>query len=393
MVQIIPKAERKPSFSERLSLGIGRGLDMGNQMMQQQQQKQALQQLGIDPSVLSLPEQGQAAYFKSKFAPEKPMTPLQISQQKLNEERLRASQSQQSIYSKLFGGGDQEQMSPEQGFGDQQDQMQQQNQMQPFDLKNVPEEKLRQGAAFAGQPGEMGVVGNMFKSEQERREKQDKLRTDKEKQYFKVNEPKVMELSDTLNKLEMEQSRYDRLGQLFSEPEKFPSALTAALFSKDGQLNDIVYSQLTPEAQEAIKLIIDSTSNIKDTYGARVTNFDLQTYLKKLPGLMNTTEGKMRVLRDLQIMNKLNQLHASGIQDIFDEEGGTDKIPYSTAEKLYKKKYGALERQLRDQFVNPEKATFNDLPDAQKYLGRKVKNPETGEIFISDGNEWKPFKG
>ena len=63
------------------------------------------------------------------------------------------------------------------------------------------------------------------------------------------------------------------------------------------------------------------------------------------------------------------------------------------AESLYKKKYGALERQLRDQFVHPEKGVFNELPDPQKFLGRKVKNPETGEIFISDGNEWKPFEG
>jgi hypothetical protein len=140
-------------------------------------------------------------------------------------------------------------------------------------------------------------------------------------------------------------------------------------------------------------LIIDSTSNIKDTYGARVTNFDLQTYLRKLPSLLNSPEGKMRVLRDLKIINQLNQLYENGIQDIFDEAGGTDKIPFSVAEKKYQKKYGTQEKELIDQFVSPEKGMFKQLPDANKNLGKKIKNTETGEILISDGAEWKPYKG
>jgi len=112
-----------------------------------------------------------------------------------------------------------------------------------------------------------------------------------------------------------------------------------------------------------------------------------------LPSLLNSPEGKTRVLRDLQIINQLNQMHASGIQEIFEEAGGTDKIPYSTAEQRYKKKYADKEKELLKFFVNPEKGTFNELPDASQFLGRKLKNPETGEIFISDGSTWKPFKG
>lgn len=393
MVQIIPNNQRR-SFGEQVLAGLNEaapGIQQYFQQQQQQQQqemqsqqaRQAVEQLGLDPAVLNLPQQGQAAYFKSKFAPEKQMTDLQHSQKMLNEEKLKALQSNQKLFSSLRGednshmseGGQQ----PSEDFN--------------FDLSKAPNDKLRQVAAFAGQPGEEGILGNFAKNEIDDRRRKNEERTAKEKEYFKLNEPKVMELADTSNKLQMEEARYNRLGELFKDPSKFPSSFTAALFSKDGQINDLVYSQLTPEAQEAIKLIVDSTSNIKDTYGARVTNFDLQTYLKKLPGLMNSPEGKMRVLRDLQVMNKINQLHAQGIMDIFDEADGTDKIPYSTAEKLYKKKYGALERQLKEQFIHPEKGTFDQMPDANKYLGRKIKDSETGEILISDGKEWKPFKG
>jgi len=92
-------------------------------------------------------------------------------------------------------------------------------------------------------------------------------------------------------------------------------------------------------------------------------------------------------------MNQLNQMHAQGIMEIFQQEGGTDKIPYSKAEAIYRKTYGPQEKRLRELFVNPEKQTFKEMPSAFQYLGRKIKNPETGEIFISDGNEWKPFRG
>jgi hypothetical protein len=387
-VQFFEPTPREPSVGQRLSNALGTGIQglgqIQQQYQQQEAQRRALENFGIDPSATALPENAQAAFFKQKFAPEKQMTPLQLAQQALAEERLKALKQQQNVFGKFFGDGQQEMTDG----GTQATQTQ-----EPLDLSKVPEEKLRQGAAFAGQPGQMGIYGNMYKAELEKKEKENKERTAKEREYFKLNEPKVIELSETSNKLQMENARYERLGELFSDPSKFPSSFTAALFSKEGQINDLVYSQLTPEAQEAIKLIVDSTSNIKETYGARVTNFDLQTYLRKLPSLMNTPEGKMRVLRDLQVMNKLNELHAQGIMDVFDEAGGTDKIPYSTAKKLYKKKYGALERQLIEQFVHPEKGTFTDMPEPQKHLGRKIQNPETGEVFISDGVEWKPFKG
>lgn len=44
MVQIIPPGTRNPSFVERLSQGVGRGLEMGNQLMGKHQEKQAIQE-------------------------------------------------------------------------------------------------------------------------------------------------------------------------------------------------------------------------------------------------------------------------------------------------------------------------------------------------------------
>ena len=393
-----PTASRNPwgeigeSFSKGFSESFQKAGEEKKKTAQMlQENAQIKSQTGIDLSGVTDPKlrqtyvtaalQGANAKDLEKLKQEgkQNLTPLQQKQLELSEERLNALKGQQTRFKKLMNSGEQD--------------FQGNNESEKNNIQNFKDNDLREAAAFKGQPGEAGIIGNIAQSELDRREKEIQNRTSKEKQYFKINEPKVMELASTERKLDVEAARFDRLNELFIDESKFPSPFTASLFTSEGQINDKAYSLLSPEAQEAVKLIIDSTANIKDTYGSRVTNFDLQTYLKKLPSLLNSPEGKTRVLRDLQIINQLNQMHASGIQEIFEEAGGTDKIPYSTAEQRYKKKYADKEKELLKFFVNPEKGTFNELPDASQFLGRKLKNPETGEIFISDGSTWKPFKG
>ncbi len=226
---------------------------------------------------------------------------------------------------------------------------------------------------------------------QAQKEANERPKSEKQREYFKLNEPKLAEIADTERRLALENSRLGRLSNLFSDPSKFPSPFTAALFTREGQINDIAYSQLTPEAQEALKLITDFTSGIKDSFGARVTNFDLQTYLKKLPGLLNSPEGKTRVVRDLKEINDINQLYNSGIQKIFEDAGGSDKLPFSKAETIFKKKYGKQLDKMLENFVSKGERNVKSLPEPTKFLGKKFRNDRTGELFISDGTSWKPY--
>jgi len=193
MVQIVPAVQKKPSFGQRLNVGIGRGLE-------QEAQRQALENFGIDPSISALPEQAQAAYFKQKFAPEKQMTPLQLAQQQLAEERLNALKGQQNIYGRLFGGQEQD---------GQQDMSSSPQTQDGFDLSKIPEEKLRQGAAFAGQPGEAGVFGNMFKAELERQSEEKKFNFEKEKlrrkEETEISKPILLELNEARKNIPLQE--------------------------------------------------------------------------------------------------------------------------------------------------------------------------------------------
>lgn len=63
MVQIIQE-RRKPSFSEKLNLGLARGLEQGSKLYEQNQQRDALKQEGINPN---LPPEFQQMAYQAKL--------------------------------------------------------------------------------------------------------------------------------------------------------------------------------------------------------------------------------------------------------------------------------------------------------------------------------------
>jgi hypothetical protein len=205
----------------------------------------------------------------------------------------------------------------------------------------------------------------------------------------KIGEPKIEALQEKLESAEDTGLKFDRLNVLFSPDleDKFPPAFTAAMFTKDGELRPVAASQLSPEAQESVKLVADELKGAKDSFGARVTNFDLQAYMKRLPTLLNTAEGRRRVLRDLRMMNKLNQMEYSGTLDVINRYGGAGKISMSKAKEIFKKEFAPKKKMIAEEFVNPGTNVF-EFPEF--YTGRKIEDEETGQILISNGSEWVP---
>jgi hypothetical protein len=418
--------QRQPeSWAETLGEGLGnigegyfQGLNEYKQNQRQEQQQK--QQQSILQKEL---QEADRIYNDPNTSPQQKQSLLQVALRNqpevasklggyLNEQikesgrnsRANAKQtSSENFYRSVFPNRLQPQ-NPNQQNSQQQFQQQGQNpqgEINPQDQSQQPlnlndpsswtDEEVKLASSFSGQQGEPGIIGKLAENESKIRERTQANRTAKEKEYFKYNEPKLSEIATKQRTLQQDAARYDRMQELFQERDKFPSPLLVGLFSKEGQLNDVAYSLLSPQAQEAVKLIIDSTSGIKDTYGARVTNFDLSTYLKKLPSLLNSAEGRDRVLRDLKIINDVNQAYNRGILDEFDEAGGSDQIPFSVAEKRFDKKHGKEINNLLKEYVNPKQKKFDNFPDPEKYLGIKVKNDETGEVFISDGKDWKPY--
>jgi hypothetical protein len=89
MVQVLQgreSRERRPSFAERLNVGLGRGLEMGSQIIKERNTKSALKKEGIDPD---LPSEFQQMAYQAK-----------LNKQLVNDERayaLKNAQNQSDI--------------------------------------------------------------------------------------------------------------------------------------------------------------------------------------------------------------------------------------------------------------------------------------------------------
>jgi len=217
--------------------------------------------------------------------------------------------------------------------------------------------------------------------------------TQQSKQSFareQAMEPKILEMQGELATSKDTGLRFDRLKELTSPQfeNKFPPSAMTALFTKNGELNPIAQSQLSPEAQEFTKLVVDEIQGAQKTYGGKVSNFEAAQYLKKLPSLLNTADGRNRVLRDLRIMNKLTQMHDQGVLDIMDRYD--NNISLSKANSLYAKEHAKDEANMRKAFIRPNEFPFTELDEfnASIYPGVTIEDPETGQTFKSDGRTW-----
>jgi len=73
----------------------------------------------------------------------------------------------------------------------------------------------------------------------------------------------------------------------------------------------------SPEERQFAKLIVRQLRNAKDTYGARVTNFDAAKYLEGFPSLGDSPEAREAILKDLQLVNELNLLHSNAMEEVY----------------------------------------------------------------------------
>ncbi len=165
---IRPERQRGPSLSQ----GLGNVANAYSQYSQEKEiaKQQKMQQEAIAkqfPELAGMPPEMQKAAIPQLLKGRQGMTPLQQTQEQLNRARLDQIQEQNQMFNQLRG------QQPSQGQpGMEGGQPQQQSQ---GGIESFPEEALNQMAAFKGQPGKQGVIGNMADTELHRRKEEKKL--------------------------------------------------------------------------------------------------------------------------------------------------------------------------------------------------------------------------
>jgi hypothetical protein len=97
------------------------------------------------------------------------------------------------------------------------------------------------------------------------------------------------------------------------------------------------------DLEEFEKLSNDFIREAKSIYGSRLTNFDVQQFLKLVPTLSQSDSGKLAIIRNLENLYKGEQVRAKALKQVIKEHGG--KRPENLellVEKKAKKKLNAL---------------------------------------------------
>lgn len=132
--------------------------------------------------------------------------------------------------------------------------------------------------------------------------------------------------------------------------------------------------------QRWIKTINDFTTKAKDSFPGRVTNFDLQTFMARLPGLLNTAEGRTLILDQMKIAGKVNSLYDTALRDIY-QHYGADKITPEQANQL-------AERKIASQKVGLENELFNLGRQSDQLYDRERSEQKSSQMvtmYTPDG--------
>lgn len=152
---------------------------------------------------------------------------------------------------------------------------------------------------------------------------------------FKINTDLFAKTEKSLRKFEQSGLK---LGQLKRLNERGNLAKGLGRLNVNFKTGELRFPFLaSPDTQLFVKTINDFLTEAKDSFGARVTNFEVDRFLKRLPSLANSEEGRRAILRQMTIINELNQLQEKGVVDAFDKAGGIRRIDFDSASRIGRK--------------------------------------------------------
>jgi hypothetical protein len=364
MVQII----KNPSFGENLGTALGGGLSGGLQWLAENKikemaQRHQMNQISRGLGALGIPQE-QAQQLAG--------LPENVLREYTKQHLMAPSREAyaQSLQELLGGGAPQQQ----QGLAPMQPAAPGIEQQQPTGQLRLPV-KPQLTEQQATKLAEFGLKKQAM--------------TSKEKsEAYKATKEDRKEILQSAKDAKENITRLDRMSEL-SKTGKLDSPLYYNLLKKVGL--DIP-ALLNPESQEFDKLATDFIKNSRSIFGGRITENQIETFLKTIPSLSQSAEGREAVTRNLKIMNEGALLRDKALREVLRENNGIP--PLDLSERVNERVEPALS-ELSKEFVRGGKSTIevgqslNELPDAKLYKGAEIQDEETGTLYVSDGSSWK----
>jgi len=137
-----------------------------------------------------------------------------------------------------------------------------------------------------------------------------------------LSKDNAKEFNETRNKLSSLNGEGRAISQLerINKNGKLPKGL--GRFNVNWETGELRIPALAnAQTQLFVKTINDFTVKAKDSFGARVTNFELDRFMKRLPTLANTEDGRNLIINQMKTINNLNKLEKDSLKETYNHYG------------------------------------------------------------------------
>lgn len=134
---------------------------------------------------------------------------------------------------------------------------------------------------------------------------------------------------------------------------------------------------LDSASAEYEKLINDSIKNIKSVFGARITDFDLQSYMKTLAGLSTTRAGKLAIINNSEIANEATEIINKAIKQVIKKNG--NKRPADLEEQVDELTKEKLD-QLAEEYISGTRNSGIPEETWSEWAGRVLPGPISSAV-------------
>jgi hypothetical protein len=156
-------------------------------------------------------------------------------------------------------------------------------------------------------------------------------------QSFKDNREYSEKILNGKEAYERDKAVLDQMAKISKEGD-LPTPLAANLLQKLGLPLGLLEN---PSAEQFEKLSQELMKNIMGTYGSRILQSDVVSFMKSIPTLLNSPEGQKRLIKQWQILNEGKKIYYDSYKDIRKEN--PKRLPPDLHEQVLERSEPKLE--------------------------------------------------
>lgn len=344
MVQIIQRKEREPlgkSFSEAI---VGHYEGKANKEALAEENRALKDQFGIDLSGVQDSNQRKAI----------------VSELLKTKGKEDLFEKKQGFLGKLFGGKEE---PSEEGFSEQILQepgeeipgQPKQTQRKKFDPASIPDEDIVQAAAIDP------VIGRELRAAKDAALKRKEHEESMDLQSFTGSNNKYIEKVLTgYEAYKRDEGVLNQMEQIAAKG-KLTSPLAVTALEKLGLPIGVLSN---PDSEQFEKLSQELMKNITGTYGSRILQTEVVSFMKSIPTLKNSPEGQKRLIRQWQILNEGKKAYYDAYKDI--KKKNPKRLPPDLHEQVLEAAEGRLDK-LSNEFRKLNSSVKVKGPDGNIY--------------------------